>query len=42
LEEYFRQKKRAIEEKKVRRKKLIKEMTDEEVLEYFDKGEEED
>ena len=42
LEEYFRQKKRATEEKKARRKKSIKEMTDEEVLEYLEKGEEED
>ena len=42
LQKYFRQKKRATEEKKARRKKSIKEMTDDEYLEYLEKGEEED
>ena len=42
LQKYFRQKKRATEEKKARRKKSINEMTDDEVLEYLEKGEEED
>ena len=39
LQKYFRQKKRATEEKKARRKKLIKEMT---VKEYFEHLREED
>ena len=42
LEKYLRQKKRATEEKRAQRKKSIKEMTDDEVLEYLEKGEEED
>jgi tetratricopeptide (TPR) repeat protein len=41
LQKYFRQKRRATEEKKVRRKKSTKEMTDDEFEEWLDEGEEE-
>lgn len=41
LQKYFRQKRRATEEKKVRRKKSTIEMTDDEFEEWLDEGEEE-